>query len=316
MQAADFIERALAGDQRAVARVVTHVADGDETGRQMLATLYTLGGKAHVVGVTGAPGSGKSTLVSELVSTIRDEEPLASASETSHGLVAVVAVDPSSPFTGGVILGDRIRMGDHSGDPSVFIRSVANRGHLGGITSSTPAVIAALDGLGFGEIIIETVGVGQAEVEIASACDTTIVVVNPGWGDGIQAAKAGFLEIADIFVVNKADRPEADRTVNDLISMLNIGRELDWEPPVVRTVATDGTGVHDLWSAVQSHRRYLVESGNQHERLVRRARHALVGALRDGVEHSVDEIGRDVLERLAARTDDPWSVATAMLGAR
>ncbi|MDA2978230.1 MAG: methylmalonyl Co-A mutase-associated GTPase MeaB [Actinomycetota bacterium] len=316
MESAELIERALAGDQRAIARVVTLVADGEENGRQLLAVLYPLGGKAHVVGITGAPGAGKSTLVSELISTIRNEEPPAPHSETSHEPLAVVAVDPSSPFTGGAILGDRIRMGDHSGDPSVFIRSVANRGHLGGISSSTPAVVAALDGLGFREIIIETVGVGQAEVEIASACDTTIVVVNPGWGDGIQAAKAGLLEIADIFVVNKADRPEADRTVTDLMSMLDVGHALDWEPPIVRTVAIDGTGVEELWNAVQDHRRYLVQSGSQHQRLIRRARHALVGALRDGVEHSVDEIGRDVLERLAARTEDPWTVATAMLGAR
>lgn len=316
METLELIERALAGDQRAVARVVTQVAHGDEKGRELLSILYPLGGKAHVVGITGAPGSGKSTLVSEVISTIRDSEPRSSVGSASNQLLAVVAVDPSSPFTGGAILGDRIRMGDHAGDPSVFIRSVANRGHLGGISSSTPAVVAALDGLGFAEIIIETVGVGQAEVEIASACDTTVVVVNPGWGDGIQAAKAGFLEIADIFVVNKADRSEAERTVNDLLSMLDVGKALDWQPPIVRTVATEGIGVEELWNAVKDHSRYLAESGSLHERMIRRVRYALVGALRDGVENSAEGIGQDVLERLVARADDPWTVATAMLGAR
>lgn len=311
-----LIERALAGDERAVARVVTHVADGDETGRQLLVALYPRGGKARVVGITGAPGAGKSTLVSELISSIRNIDSSDQRSDTPSEPLAVVAVDPSSPFTGGAILGDRIRMGDHSGDPSVFIRSVANRGHLGGISSSTPAVVAALDGLGFGEVIIETVGVGQAEVEIASACDTTVVLVNPGWGDGIQAAKAGFLEIADIFVVNKADRPEADRTVNDLMGMLEIGPVLEWQPPIVRTIATDGTGVEDLWKEIQNHRRHLAESGTKRDREIRRARHALVGALREKVEHSAEAVGPDVLERLVARTEDPWTVAEAMLGSR
>jgi len=301
----ELIEAAQGGDQRAIARVITHVGDGDAVGRQIVGELYRLGGTATITGVTGAPGAGKSTLVSGIVTAMRSDP----------GRVVVIAVDPSSPFTGGAILGDRIRMGEHAADPNVFIRSVANRGHLGGIASSTPAVIAALDGLGFDEILIETVGVGQSEVEIASACDTTIVVVNPGWGDGIQTAKAGFLEIADIFVVNKADRPEAATTIRDLGSMLDIGPATGWRPPVIATIATERSGIDDLWRSINEHTGHLATEGRMGQVRRDRARHALIGALRDSIEHSLDVIGDQAIEDLVQRHIDPWTLADRLVAA-
>lgn len=298
------MEAALEGDQRAVARVVTHVSEGDVVGHQLVGDLYRRGGKASITGITGAPGAGKSTLVSGLVA----------AMQPGPERVAVVAVDPSSPFSGGAILGDRIRMGEHSDDPNVFIRSVANRGHLGGIASSTPAVVAALDGLGFTEIVIETVGIGQSEVEIASVCDTTVVVVNPGWGDGVQTAKAGFLEIADIFVVNKADRPEAATTIKELDAMLDLGPSTDWRPPIIATIATDGSGLDDLWNAIKSHRDHL-RTGDRMQRIRHdQARHALIGALRDSIDHSIDAIDDDTIDDLVERRVDPWTLADQLLG--
>lgn len=303
METDRLVDAALAGDQRARARLITLVAEGGDGFVGALARLHALGGTAGIVGITGAPGVGKSTIVSSIISHVGSAgRPL-----------AVVAIDPSSPFTGGSILGDRIRMSEHSGDPSVFIRSLANRGHLGGISSATPAVVTALDGLGFAEIIVETVGVGQAEVEIASATDTAIVVVSPGWGDGIQVAKAGLLEIADIFVVNKADRPETDRTVADLASMLDIGPSLSWRPPIITTVARDGGGIDELWNAVTEHRAHLASTGAGAERASRRARHALVGALRQRVDSSVEAVDGSVIRSIVARTTDPWSQAEAML---
>lgn len=303
----DLVERAVAGDERAIATVISLVVDGDRSAPQLLGDLYRRGGTAHVVGVTGAPGAGKSTLVSQIVAQMSSDRP-----ETRVG---VIAVDPSSPFSGGAILGDRIRMGEHAGNPNVFIRSVANRGHLGGIASSTPAVSAVLDGVGFDEILIETVGVGQAEVEVATASETTVVVVNPGWGDAIQTAKAGFLEIADVFVVNKADRPETDRTVADLISMLDVGPETDWRPPIVSTVATLGTGTEELLSAIRDHRSHLAgtRAGAARKQMI--ARHSLLGALRQSIDNVVEHAGTDAVERLTSRVSDPWSEAAAILRA-
>lgn len=271
----------------------------------VLGDLYRRGGNATVVGITGAPGAGKSTLVSQLVETTSRTDP--------DRRLAVVAVDPSSSFTGGAILGDRIRMGDHAGKPNVFIRSVANRGHLGGIASTTPAVITVLDGVGYDEILVETVGVGQAEVEIASASETTVVVVNPGWGDSVQTAKAGFLEIADIFVVNKAEKPETERTIADLRGMLDIGPATAWVPPIVSTVATTGDGVEDLARAIEAHRSHLADSGDGARRRAEIARHALLGALRQSVDDVLETIGPDVLERLVQRSGDPWSEAAAIV---
>jgi LAO/AO transport system kinase len=301
----ELLKRALDGDERSLAHLISAVVDGHPAAFDILGHLYRLGGRAHVVGITGAPGAGKSTLVSQLVTYA-----MATGSERRIG---EVAVDPSSPFSGGAILGDRIRMGEHSGNPNVFIRSVANRGHLGGIASTTPAVVTVLDGVGYEHIFVETVGVGQAEVEIASATETTVVVVNPGWGDSVQTAKAGFLEIADVFVVNKADRPETDRTIAELKAMLDVGPSTPWIPPILSTVANTGQGVEELVAAIEEHQTYLLESGMSAGRRENIARHALVGALRQSVDNTLQTIDSDVIKRLADRASDPWTEAAAIL---
>jgi LAO/AO transport system kinase len=208
-------------------------------------------GTAYTVGITGSPGAGKSTLTAGLVRLVRQ------AGEE----VAVLAVDPSSPFTGGAILGDRVRMQDHTLDSGVFIRSMATRGHVGGLALATPEAIRVLDAAGFSWVLVETVGVGQVEVEVAGATDTTMVVVNPGWGDAVQANKAGLLEVADVFVVNKADRPGVEETRRDLEQMLDLSAERPWRPPVVACVAVQDRHVDDVWSAVLAHRQHLVSTG-------------------------------------------------------
>jgi LAO/AO transport system kinase len=234
-----------------VARLLSLVEAGDASARPVLASLAADGGHAYTIGITGAPGAGKSSLTDRLVAGIR------SRGDT----VAVLAVDPSSPRTGGAILGDRVRMGAHATDPGVFIRSMATRGQLGGLAAATPQAIRVLDASGTPWVLVETVGVGQVELDIAGATDTTVVVLNPGWGDGVQANKAGLLEVADVFAVNKADRDGANTTVKDLVSMLEFTRGASWTPPIVTTVATTGDGVDELWDAVAAHREYLVATG-------------------------------------------------------
>ena len=301
-----LIGRAREGDRRSLARLVSRVEDDTAEGRQALAAVYPAGGDAWVTGITGAPGAGKSTLVDGLVGHTFE-----------HGYVAVIAVDPSSPFTGGAVLGDRIRMQQHTDDPRVYIRSMANRGHLGGLADATPRVVALLDGVGFREVIIETVGVGQAEVDIASSADTVVVVVNPGWGDSIQAAKAGLLEIGDIFVVNKADRPGAHEAVTDLNRMLDVGPERSWRPPVVTTVATDGAGLGELLNAIADHRRHLVDTGQLGQMRRDRALREIEAAVRSGLRRraTVDHTGDAMLDRVAAREIDPWSAAEGVVDA-
>lgn len=307
MNAGGLLDRARAGDVRAIARVVSQIEDRTPLGAALFASLFATAGDAWVTGITGAPGAGKSTLTSVLI-------PRAVPVD---GRLAVVAVDPSSPFTGGAILGDRIRMSEHAGDERVFIRSLANRGSLGGISESTPAVIAALDGLGFPEILVETVGIGQSEVEIATAADTTIVVVSPGWGDTIQTAKAGFLEVADVLVVNKADRPDAETAVRDLESMLTLGPERAWMPPVVRTTATTGDGVDELHHTIEAHRAYLARSGERDRRRRIRAARELAAAVRRRVEDSVNVTTSDgFVARVAAHAVDPWTAADELLADR
>ena len=248
MALADGVRR---GERASIARMLTLVEAGDEAARPAIASLVADGGRAYTVGITGAPGAGKSSLTDRLVTMLR-----------SRGdAVSVLAVDPSSPRTGGAILGDRVRMGAHATDPEVFIRSMATRGQLGGLAAAAPQAIRVLDASGAPWILVETVGVGQVELDIAGATDTTVVVVNPGWGDGVQANKAGVLEVADVFVVNKADRAGADAAVKDLVAMLELAPAQSWRPPIVETVATTGDGVDRLWDAVCAHRDHLVETG-------------------------------------------------------
>lgn len=303
-----LIDAASIGDPRALGRLCSMIELGDASARILAAKLYPLGGKAWTTGVTGAPGSGKSTLVSELVGIIAGDGDRA----------AILAVDPSSPITGGAILGDRIRMSTHAGNDNVFIRSLSSRGHLGGISTATPAMVACLDGSGFSEIFVETVGVGQSEVEIASSADTTIVVVPAGWGDAIQAAKAGFLEVADIFVVNKADRDGADATAADIEAMLEIGPDTPWRPPVLLTVASEGTGVDAVADAVFGHRGFLEASGELNLRRRRRAAHDLAMAIRGNIDNSIDsdEPTADLLDTIVARRTDPWTAADRLLYSR
>lgn len=299
------VDDARNGDRRALGRLVSDVEDDTTTGRETLAAVYLDGGGAWITGVTGAPGAGKSTLVDLLIEHARLSGP-----------VAVVAIDPSSPFTGGAILGDRVRMQRHTDDDGVYIRSMANRGHLGGIAAATPRVVALLDGLGYSEILIETVGVGQAEVEVASSADTVVVVVNPGWGDAVQAAKAGLLEVGDVFVVNKADRPGAKQAVKELIGALEIGQARPWLPPVVETVATDGDGLAELWDAIAAHRSHLDESGEREQRRLVRVLAEVEAALRASLRQTATSSGAlapEILDRVLARQVDPWSVASEMV---
>ncbi len=259
--------------------------------------------------MTGAPGSGKSTLTDKLIGVIRGGDLE----------VGVLAIDPTSPFSGGAILGDRIRMQDHATDEGVFIRSMATRGHLGGLSLATPQAVRILDAAGKPWIIIETVGVGQVEVEVAGAADTTVVVVNPRWGDGVQANKAGLLEIADVLVVNKADRDGAADTVRDLEQMLELAGERDWRPPIVETVATDGRGVDVLWRAILDHRAHLEVHGRLEQRRSSRLRDELRAIVFERLRERVDatchgERFDRLVAQVAARELDPYTAADALLG--
>ncbi|GGU53038.1 LAO/AO transport system kinase [Lentzea flava] len=262
---AGLVDRARDGEPRAVARLISLVEQGSSQLPEVAAALAPHTGDAQVVGITGAPGVGKSTSTNALVRAFRDQGKR----------VAVIAVDPSSPFSGGALLGDRVRMGDHATDSGVFIRSMATRGHLGGLSSATPQALRVLDAAGFDVILVETVGVGQSEVEIVALADTTLVLLAPGMGDGIQAAKAGILEIADVFVVNKADRDGADQTARDLKYMISLGRRDRegplWRPPVVKTVAARMEGLDRVVEAIAEHREWMASHGELEERRLRRA---------------------------------------------
>ena len=272
---AELVEAAAAGDRAAVARLISLVERGGDAARAVGRLTYPRGGTAYTVGVTGAPGAGKSTLTDKLITHVR----------SSGSEIGVLAIDPSSPFTGGAILGDRVRMQDHALDSGVFIRSMATRGHVGGLALATPEAVRVLDAAGLPIVIIETVGVGQVEVEIAGAADTTVVVVNPGWGDAVQANKAGLLEVADLFVINKADRPGAREAQRDLEQMLELTGHRDWVPPILHTKAVQGDGIEQLWEAVGEHRRYLEDKGLLAERRARR----ITDELREIVAHRLEE---------------------------
>jgi LAO/AO transport system kinase len=307
---ATLLADARSGNRAAVARLLSLIDGGGEAARAVGRLAHPLGGHAMTIGMTGAPGSGKSTLTSALVAVVR----------AGGDRVAVLAIDPSSPFSGGAILGDRVRMGDHTLDDGVFIRSMATRGHLGGLTLATPEAIRLLDALGFPWILVETVGVGQVEVDVAGAADTTVVVVNPGWGDSVQANKAGLMEIADIFVINKADRAGVADTRRDLEQMLDLGapRSGGWRPPILETVAVKAQGAEELWSAIGAHGEHLVASGELERRRAERLRTELVkiGAelLRDRASRlrSAEQL-EAVQAEVEARRLDPWTAAEQLL---
>jgi GTPase len=265
VEVGDLVERARKADSRAVARLISLVENDSPRLREIAAALVPFTGNAQVVGLTGSPGVGKSTSTSALVAALRRDGKR----------LGVLAVDPSSPFSGGALLGDRVRMQDHATDDGVFIRSMASRGHLGGLSAAVPQALRVLDAAGCDVVLVETVGVGQAEVEIASLADTTVVLLAPGMGDGIQAAKAGILEIADVFVVNKADRDGADQVARDLRYMQSLGGRHSepgaWRPPIVKTVASRAEGVDDVLAALDKHRDWLARSGEFDRRRQERA---------------------------------------------
>jgi LAO/AO transport system kinase len=309
---AELVERALRGDRRSIAKVLSLVERGGEGARVAIEMLHPRTGNAWSIGITGAPGAGKSTLTDQLVARLR-----ATGEE-----VGVLAVDPTSPFSGGAILGDRVRMQSHTTDPGVFIRSMATRGHLGGLALATPQAVRVLDAVGKAWIVIETVGVGQVEVEIAGHADTTVVVVNPGWGDSVQTAKAGLMEIADVFVVNKADRDGADQVARDLRYMQSLGgRHSDagaWRPPIVKTSAARNEGIDDLVAALQKHRDWL-ESHHElaHRRRARAATEIEAIALGEVRQRFAQVHGSAALDAAAARVvdgqTDPYSAAQQLI---
>ncbi len=305
----DLAERLLNGDRRALARMVTLIENDAPEAQEYLAQLYLQSGRAHIIGVTGSPGAGKSTLVMQMARELRRRDLR----------VGIVAVDPSSPFSGGAILGDRIRMQELAGDPKVFIRSMASRGNLGGLAASTRDVVRALDAAGYDLIIIETVGAGQAEVEIVRAAHTVLVVTVPGMGDDIQALKAGILEIADIFVVNKADRPGADQAMAELRMLLGLVDKQKraaqvWRVPILKTSATQGEGITKLVDTLATHRAFLEESGQMAQRNQRQVQSEVLALLqhrlmrrlqRDVPESEWDRLIAAVIERQT----NPYHVA-------
>lgn len=303
-----LVEQIRAGRPRAVARGISLVEDGHPALRELLAALADRAGSAHVIGLTGAPGVGKSTTTNALVRHLR----------AAGHVVGVLAVDPSSPFSGGALLGDRIRMEEHATDPGVFLRSMASRGHLGGLAGATAQAIRVLEGAGCDLVLVETVGVGQSEVEVMGLADTTVVLLAPGLGDGIQAAKAGILEIGDVFVVNKADREGADQTVRDLRHMVQMGDRPEpgqWRPRVERAVALTGDGVADVVEAVTAHREWLAQDSRLARRRAARVRSEVLAiALAAVRQRAESDAGLDgAVADVVAGTTDPYAAADALV---
>ncbi len=306
----ELVERARSGDARAVARLISLVEDESPLLREVMAGLAPYTGNAQIVGITGSPGVGKSTSTSALVKAVR----------ATGRRVGVLAVDPSSPFSGGALLGDRVRMQDHALDREVYIRSMASRGHLGGLSWSTPQALRVLDAAGCDVVLVETVGVGQSEVEIAGLADTTLVLLAPGMGDGIQAAKAGILEIGDVYVVNKADRDGAEAVRRDLRTMIALtDRDADdWRPPIALTVAQTGQGVDEVVERIEAHRLWMETTGELQRRRVRRARDEVeaiaVTSLRRrwGDVHRRTELDQ-LAEQVADGKSDPYTAADSLL---
>ncbi len=304
-----LLDAAKQGDRRCLARLLTVAERGGDDGRAAAALAYRSGAEAATVGITGAPGAGKSTLVDRLIATAR---------QSGTARLAVLAVDPTSPFSGGAILGDRVRMQGHDLDAGVFIRSMASRGHLGGLAVAVPEAIRLFAATGTPLVFVETVGVGQVEVEVASATDTTVVVVNPKWGDSIQANKAGLLETADIFVINKADMPGAGQSRRDLEQMLEMSAPGDWRPPILETVAATGEGVDTLWSEIGRHQTYLDRAGLLERIRAERLRREFRRVLRARIEAEIDRLS--ALERFTELDDavvehrlDPYAAAEELL---
>jgi LAO/AO transport system kinase len=306
----NIVERLLHGDRRALARMVTLIENELPQAHRYLAELYQHDGQAHIIGVTGSPGAGKSTLVTRMVRELRKRD----------AKVGVIAIDPSSPFSGGAILGDRIRMMELAGDPHVFIRSMASRGHLGGLSTATRDAVRAMDAAGYDPIIIETVGTGQAEVEVMRLAQTVLVIVAPGMGDDIQAIKAGILEIADIFVVSKADKPGADQTAAELTTLLSLdsrprkSKQLDWVIPVRKTSALKEQGIPELINTIYEHRTFLHESGAIAQRVQRQLKSEIQQLVMQTVartlQNEMDSAEWTALiEEVARHERDPYSVA-------
>jgi len=304
-----LIDALGSGERRAVARLISLVEDGAAEASDVLRELYPRTGHAATIGITGAPGSGKSTLVDGLVGLMRREDRT----------VGVIAVDPTSPFSGGALLGDRVRMQTHALDEGVFIRSMATRGHLGGLALAVPEAIRVLEAAGYSTVVVETVGVGQSEVEVARQADTTIVVLAPGMGDAIQAAKAGILEVADVFCVNKNDKEGASETARDVRQMLEMGtgRDPDWDPPIVLTVAPSGEGVDELWAAICAHREHVRSAGRlqvrRRERIAFEIREIVGERLKRTIERETGEAFEALVDRVAGRELDPYSAADELL---
>jgi LAO/AO transport system kinase len=308
----DLVARARSGDHRAVARLISLVENASPRLREVTQALMPHAGTAAIVGITGSPGVGKSTSTSAMVTAYRE----------AGKRVGVLAIDPSSPFSGGALLGDRIRMQQHATDPEVYIRSMASRGHLGGLAWATPQAVRVLDAAGCDVVLVETVGVGQAEVDIASLADSTVVLLAPGMGDGIQAAKAGILEIADLLVVNKADRDGANATVRDLRAMLALGQRQPgaWRPPVLTTIASRGEGVAEVVSEVNRHRDWMLSTGDLDRRRLARASAEIEALAVRAVRGQLDGVrGESALPRLAqnvlAGRSDPYQAADELLAA-
>ena len=307
----ELVSRILDGDKRAVARAITRIEDNASDKYDILRDLHPYTGKAYLVGLTGAPGAGKSSLTDRVITYLRKE---------LNQRVGVIAVDPTSPFTGGAILGDRVRMGNHALDPGVFIRSMGTRGSLGGLSHTTQEAIRVLDAYGCDVILIETVGVGQSELDIMKVADSTVVVLNPSAGDHIQTIKAGIMEIADLFAINKADLPGTDKTEREVNYMLDLLGHIPWRPPVVRTISRENKGIAELWSAVLAHKQHLEDSGLWQERrhkrrqteIVTMVESQLARRVRELIEADADWKGK--LASVEQGTADPFALADEMIG--
>jgi LAO/AO transport system kinase len=307
----ELVIAARSGDPRAVARLISLVEDASPSLREVMAELAPHAGHARVIGLTGSPGVGKSTTTSALVTALRGRDDR----------VGVLAVDPSSPFSGGALLGDRVRMQEHALDPDVYIRSMASRGHLGGLAWSTPQALRVLDAAGCDVVLVETVGVGQSEVEVAATADTTVVLLAPGMGDGIQAAKAGILEIGDVYVVNKADRDGADATARELNHMLSLGERRkpgDWRPPIIKTVASRSEGMEEVVAALDKHYAWLKSTGTLADRRHHRAAAEIEAIALEQLRGRIGDLhGGSALDELADQVvsggTDPYSAADALV---